>query len=211
MEDLSIEELELIMTTTDTINVDNLELPKENKVEVFKNFDEVRKRAETKSKQIIRKLVQFHFTKEMLSDKYAKQKISLDVINLTNLIFQLESSQFAIQKLLEEIDSGGMQARNFEVLAQLQKTNLEIFKYNKQGLQVMDSEYRAFAQEWKMKKEESEMETQKLIETTPQIQNVPQLAKPTNENVFRGTKALLKNLEAQESIRTFSDDEVSEV
>lgn len=213
MDGLSVEELEMIMNSTEITDVENLELPKdEQKPESYTNFNNLKKDAEAKAKQIIKKLVSFHFTKEMLKDQYAKQKIQFDIISLTNLIFQLNTSQMAIQKLLEEIDGGGIHPRNFEVLGQLQKSNLEILKYNKQGLQVMESEYRSFAEEFKHKQEQKDVENFKQLQNNPEIEQPLQL--PTgskNTKVYRGTINLLKDLEKEENIKTFSEDEIVEI
>jgi hypothetical protein len=181
---LSIDDLENLMDKAEDISSE-IESPKFEKPKEYTDFDEFKKTATRDAKNIIKKLIAFYLNTDMAKDKYTIKKVSIDIANLSNCMFQLQSSEYAVKKALEEIDQGIANDRMFKVLADLQKQNMEIMKYNKQYIQIIEQEYADFAANFEEYKNNSggnllEGEGTKITDVG---------------EVHRGTKSLLNNLD----------------
>ena len=78
----------------------------------------------------------------MLSDEmiannpYLKNKMQVDIISLTGMLYQLEVNEMMQKTLMEEVRSGAAHPRMFEVFGNLSKT---IGELNKQLLQTVEA------------------------------------------------------------------------
>ena len=61
-------------------------------------------------------------------DSYIKHKQKIDAMSISTMAFQIRTAQHALAKLIEEIDSGRVEPRLFEVLAQLQNQIMQMPK-----------------------------------------------------------------------------------
>lgn len=126
----------------DLTSSDGSVIEKEKK---YTNFDDLRKKSVTKAKGVIKKLLSFYLTSDMIRDPWTIKKVSTDITNLSNCIWQMDCSQYLITKILEEIDSGATHFQMFKTTADLQKANMEVLKYYKQYVQIIEQEYSDFS------------------------------------------------------------------
>lgn len=181
-------------------------LPKDiETVKVFQDFDDIKKESKSKAVDIIMMLVNFYLTSDMANNEYTKRKVSVDVHNLTNLIYQMDTSQFAITKTLEQLDADNGDYRIYAVLANLQKSNLEILKYYKQYMQVMENEYTNFRTSYdRLNSGEVDLESEPFY--TPNKKET---------NTYRGTKDLIEEMHKEissdkQEIETSEFEDVTE-
>lgn len=108
----------------------------------YTDFKKLEKTAKSKATKMINALVRSLLTPEMLNSPYIKLKIKLDTEKLRDILYQSETSKWGINSLIQEIDVGSRNARNYEVLATLQKQNGEVIKNLTGLIQVIESEYK---------------------------------------------------------------------
>lgn len=147
----------------------------------FLNFDLIKKDADASAKKIVISIAEFYLDKQIIREiAYIRQKNLVDHITVSNLLFQMKTSEHAIIKLLEQIDSGNTHPRTFEVLASLQRSKMEIVKHLAQFMVVMEQNYKNLKEDYRVKKSEE-----------PQDANMYEDAdeEPTQ---FRGSKRLIE-------------------
>lgn len=145
------------------------------------NYDEVKQESDKKASDIVESVILMYLPASFVQEQdYVFQKMEVDKLTVSNLLFQMKTAEHAIKKLLEEIDSGSPQARHFEVLASLQKSKMEIVKHLAQFMVVMENNYKNLNYDWK-----------NLVEKTQDVD--AEVEKEVNENTskFRGTKGLM--------------------
>jgi hypothetical protein len=198
-ENLSIEDLENLIDSTEAIVPDEAEA---RPPRTATDFNKIKKQSQNEAKRHLKQLVNFYLTPEMINNKWTIQKIKSDYENLTNSIFQLKVSDYLIVKALEEIDAGVINDRMLRALKDLQNQNMEVMKYNKQYLQIIDEEYEVFSKNY------SE------IVSKLQTVGVDELTEGTTEssgNIHRGSKSLIENLEEHEEAEfEVLDNEIEE-
>lgn len=85
--------------------------------------------AQNKAKKTMRSLIEFYFDKELITkDEYLKYKQKINEQTLQQLMFLMKTGQEALIKLMQTVDAGSFEPRMFEVLATLQKSQLDIVK-----------------------------------------------------------------------------------
>lgn len=107
------------------------------------DFDAIKEDADIKAEEIVESAVLLYLPKEFVFEHdYVNQKMMIDKMTVSNLIFQMKTAEHAIKKLLEDIDSGNMAPRSFEVLASLQKSKMEIVKHLAQFMVILETNYK---------------------------------------------------------------------
>jgi hypothetical protein len=165
------------------------------------NYEEVKRFADEKSDEIVESVVLLYLPKEFIFEQdYVSQKMSIDKMTVSNLIFQMKTAEHAIKKLLEEIDTGNTHARSFEVLASLQKSKMEIIKHLAQFMVIMENNYKSLKLDY---------ETSKAEGTHAQDSEAEEIRNDSLK--FRGTKGLMSMLQTQIENAKKSKDEFEEV
>lgn len=174
-----------------------------NSASLSLNYEEVKTIIDRDSKDIVSSIALFYLDKNNIVDKdtengYLKQKIKVDVITVSSLLFQMKTAEHAIIKLLAEIDSGNFQPRTFEVLAALQRSKMEIVKHLAQFMIIMENAYKNFNEDSRVKK----------------IQQKEDLIDVDSEEISengglrtKGTKDLLRVLDKLNKEREISENE----
>jgi hypothetical protein len=147
------------------------------------NYPEVKSTATNSAKKLMNSLLKFYLTEELIQkNEYIQLKAKIDVMTMSNLIFQMQTAEHAITTLLRSIDAGEVSPRMFEVLGGLQKTMLDIMKH--QTLHMM-------AAEENMKKLKRDID---IYSDTPAIEIS---SKTQDGTVKRGTRNLMKEIQAE--------------
>lgn len=187
------EQSEAIRSTLDSLlNQDDLALSNEmqNNAEnlpelpgklPMQNFSDIKSIAETKASKTIKTLMKFYLDEDIISkNEYISAKRAIDEMSMASLIYQLKAGEIAMTRILENIEMGETSPRIFEVLAILQKTNLDIIKSQTQYLQFTEDSVKRIARDYEM------------------YNQIPDNTKSTsttkNDNTFRGSKGLLQIL-----------------
>jgi len=102
------------------------------------NIDGVKTEVEIEARAILDSLSKFYNDMDNLSeDSYIKHKQKIDAMSISTMAFQIRTAQHAIAKLIEEIDSGRVEPRLFEVLAQLQRRLTKEVIYNLMKTEIL--------------------------------------------------------------------------
>lgn len=153
------------------------------------NVDGVKSEVESEARAILESLSKFYNDMENLpSDSYIRHKQKIDALSISTMAFQIRTAQHAITKLIEEIDSGRMEPRLFEVLAQLQNQIMQMPKNFSNYMGQMEKNYKQLKQESEdIKKQENIQfdENGNLIQTPENIEALK----------VRGTKSLMENMQ----------------
>lgn len=184
-ENLSLEDLENLISNAE--GTDSLDETDARPTKTYTDFAKMKKKSQKSAKKLLRKLVNFYLTEEMIKNEWTIQKIKSDYENLTNVIFQLKVSDYLIIKALEEIDFGVVHDRILRALKDLQNQNMEVMKYHKQYLQIIDQEYETFAENYSS------------IISKLQNTSIDQIGNNSNKsltnNIHRGSKSIIEDIE----------------
>ena len=153
------------------------------------NVDGVKSEVEAEARSILESLVKFYNDIEnMPEDSYEKHKQKIDAMNISTMAFQIRTAQHAISKLIEEIDTGRMEPRLFEVLAQLQNQIMQMPKNFSSYMSQMEKNYK------QLKSESEEIKKQQDIKFD-ESGNMIQSSENIDALKVRGTKSLMENLQ----------------
>jgi hypothetical protein len=121
------------------------------------------------------------------ADNYIRHKQKIDALNISTMAFQIRTAQHAISKLVEEIDSGRMEPRLFEVLAQLQNQIMQMPKNFSNYMTQMEKNYKQLKSESaEINKENIEFDSDgNLIQSKDNMDALK----------VRGNKSLMENLQ----------------
>ena len=147
------------------------------------NYDEVKSHSDKKASDIVESVILMYLPPEFVKEQdYVYQKMEVDKLTVSNLLFQMKTAEHAIKKLLEEIDGGSPTARHFEVLASLQKSKMEIVKHLAVWMTTMENNYKNLNYDWKHLVDKA----QNLLPSSTATE-----VGDSNTTKFRGTKSLM--------------------
>jgi len=145
------------------------------------DYEVVKTEADKKASDIVEAVILLYLTQEFVAEHdYVYQKMEVDKLTVSNILFQMKTAEHAIKKLLEEIDGGTVQARMFEVLASLQKSKMEIVKHLTSFMVIMENNYKNLNYDWNHNVEKQEALAEHVIEEQNEY-----------TTKYRGTKSLM--------------------
>lgn len=146
------------------------------------NYHNVKLECEDSADDIVSAVANFYLDEKIIeTTPYVKQKTAVDHITVSNLLFQMKTAEHAIIKLLEEIDSGNLHPRTFEVLSSLQRSKMEIVKHLAQFMIIMENNYKNLKNDYQLKAAETTDTQHDEVENTMQT---------------RGTRGMIESLRA---------------
>ena len=131
----------MIDQASDAIDVN---VPKSGDTPELKNelafeldFDKLGKTCNRKAKKLIKNATGFVFSDESVKqNNYLKNKIEIDVVSLSGMLYQMECTRIMQKSLMEEVQHGAQHPRMYEVFSGLSKT---IGDLNKQLIQTVEA------------------------------------------------------------------------
>jgi hypothetical protein len=154
------------------------------------NVDNVKTEVETEARSILESLARFYNgTEDLPEDNYIRFRQKIDALSISTMAFQIRTAQHAISKLIEEIDTGRIEPRLFEVLAQLQNQIMQMPKNFSQYMSQMEKNYKQLKSEGEELKKGNPLE----FDENGQLKNTPE-----NQEALkvRGTKSLMEGLQS---------------
>lgn len=125
----------------------------------FMDYVKVKTYSDDNADHIVNSISVFYLTAEIVAEiEYIKQKINVDKITLSNLLFQMKTAEHAIIKILEDIDNGNLSPRTFEVLSALQRSKMDIVKQFQHFMVVMENNYKSLKEDYRVKKSDEPMQ-----------------------------------------------------
>ena len=154
----------------------------------YMNIAETTEECNNKAEDMVNYMVEFYLSGAILNNPYIKKRMDDDKNTLADLLKLMKSSDHSISKLMEVIDTGGaIVPRNFEVLAKLHSSKMEIVKHYEAVKTNIENNYKA------MKSDYDDKFGVDMIEGS----NSPAIS-----SEGYGHKALLKNLAENMNLNT---------
>jgi len=120
------------------------------------NFDELRLKCETDARIMITNAIAFIIPADMIeNNEYLKNKLEVDVISLSSMIYQLRTNEVMQKALIDQINLGMVNARMFEVFAGMSKTVGELNKQLIQTVEAIKETYKTFREDVREKRTEA--------------------------------------------------------
>ena len=168
------------------------------------NFIELKQQCEKDARIMIKNAIAFIIPEDMIeSNKYIENKLEVDVITLSGMIYQLRTNEVIQKALIDQLNGGMVNARMFEVFAGMSKTIGDLNKQLIQTVEALKETYKTF------KNDVKEQRSEALGPATSKNEN-GMIATRDGSVITRGTKELINNvkkLKAAESVnKDFLDD-----
>lgn len=152
------------------------------------DFHKKKMEATIDARKTLKSLVNFYLGSKIIQkNEYTKYKKRVDEMSLANMMFAIDTSQYAIIRLLEEIDLGGTHPRHFEALATLNAQMMNMIKHQQSLFVTMEEGY---------KKIKSDHQTIEAEDKTEDVDATVEGEVTVINGSFksRGTKMLMQNL-----------------
>lgn len=169
------------------------------------DVEEITKKCEKEAKKMIRNATGLMLTDEMIrNNPYLKNKMAMDIISLSGILYQLEVNIIMQRALMEEVRSGAAQPRMFEVFGALSKTIGELNKQLLATIEVIKVTYRDI-------KIDIENRVEMLKALGPG--DGPGIIRNERGVISMGTKDLIREAKKKkiEKFKSFKEEEISDV
>lgn len=166
------------------------------------DFDNLKKECEKEARIMLLNAISFIIPTDMNEENtYLKNKLEVDIMSLSGMIYQLKSNEIVQKTLMEQINSGAAHPRMFEVFSEMSQT---IGNLNKQLLQTTEAikeTYKNFKQDVKEKRTEA---------IGPSTNSMGMLTTGNGSIITRGTKELINSVKNAKNGQDIKDIEISE-
>lgn len=167
------------------------------------NFSELREKCEGEARIMINNAIAFILTDENLENNaYLRDKLEVDVMSLSGMIYQLRVNEAMQRAMMEEVDRGFMQPRMFEVFSGLSKTIAEINKQLLGTVEAIKSTYKD------VKNDIREKETDALGGSKKEN---GMLTHGDGGVITMGTKELINSVKQQSKRQSQEPDDIEEI
>lgn len=123
------------------------------------DYQEIMKIAQDESTDIVGANALFYLSEDIIkTEEYIQQKMRSDVATMSDLLRQAKIAEYAIIKMIEQIEEGDMHPRQFEVLAGFQRSKLDLTKSIANYVVVMENNYKAIKEDYKSKRNENTLD-----------------------------------------------------
>jgi len=168
------------------------------------DFTALRFQCDEEAKELIKKSISFIISDEMIENNpYLSEKVKVDAFSLAGMLYQLRCNEIIQRVNMEQIKSGMVHPRMFEVFSQMSKVLGEL---HKQLIQTVE----AIKETYKMAKGDIKEMSMEALGQHENSQGM--LTSGDGSIVTRGTKELIKSVQ---KIKTQKDileiEDVSEV
>jgi len=120
------------------------------------DFVDLKEECETTARIMLMNSIKFVLPLDMIEEnEYLKNKLEIDVMSLSGMIYQLRVNELMQKAMMEEVDKGFIQPRMFEVFAGLSKTVSEINKQLIGTVEAIKSTYKEIKFDTEEKRTES--------------------------------------------------------
>jgi hypothetical protein len=149
------------------------------------NFADLRTQCSAESRVMIINAISFILPQDMIDgNEYIKNKLDVDVMSLSGIVYQLRVNEAAQKLMLEEMDRGFIHPRMFEVFGQLSGKMGDLNKQLLQTVEAIKSTYKDIKNDEKEKRQDA-------LSAKPETLSLPQ---GDGSMVTMGTKELIQKM-----------------
>lgn len=184
------EELERMLQnsaeTLEHLSDEAKKLSSKHKPLVF-DYSGIMSTAQEEAQDIVSANAFFYLNENIIeTTEYIQQKMRADIATMSDLLRQSKIAEFAIIRMLEQIEEGNMHPRQFEVLAGFQRSKLELTKSIANYVVVMENNYKAIKEDYRAKNDEEALD----IESEEVTEN-------SDGSTQRGTRSLIQTIRTE--------------
>jgi hypothetical protein len=195
--------LEKILDKSPATISKNVAIPGENTPELQNqpimdiDFNELKIKCDNEAKAMILNSVSFSLPKDMIeNNEYLKNKIEVDALSLSGMIYQLRCNEAVQKALMDQINLGITHPRIFEVFSGMSKTIGDLNKQLLQTVEAIQSTYKGIKENIK------EQRTEAL---GPSLGNNGMLTAGDGSVITRGTKELINRVKEVKNQKNMED------
>lgn len=163
-------------------------LPENLRKVISFDYASMKQESENSARILITTLIDFYFENEDKNIKYIEKRKDLDILLVSNIIFQMKTSEYAITKLLELIDQGSINGKLFDSLSQLQRANSEMVKHLVMTEMAIENGYKSIWLDMTQK-----IQSSQCLDPNQEVTPLLSAGKPTTQ-IATGTKKFLKHI-----------------
>ena len=137
------------------------ETPELHKIRVENSSNNRIRENREKASRTIDKMLKFYLTEDIINrNEYVKAKSEIDKMSLSMLLTQMENSEKAIMSLMDQLGEGDVAPRLYEVLSELQRTQLDIIKTQTMHLVAVEGNVKKIAREIEIYEMQKELDSE---------------------------------------------------
>ena len=120
------------------------------------DVDAIREQSTDEARAMINNAILFMLPPDMIEgNAYLKNKLEVDVMSLSGMIYQLRCNEAMQKAVMEEVRRGAVHPRNFEVFGQLSKIIGDLNKQTLQTVEAVKETYRSVKRDMNEKRTEA--------------------------------------------------------
>jgi len=148
------------------------------------DFSDVSAKSKSKAQKTVLSCLKLYFDEKLINkNEFLQAKAAIATSTLTTLFKQLKMAEHMMEKLINDIDSGNMHSRTFEVASGVQHTIIDLLKNTQLHVISMNEDMKRMKSEIPL----SEQERDNTIEV-----------KSGSPNTYLNAKSMLKDLEDED-------------
>lgn len=149
------------------------------------DYPKIMETSQSEAEDIVTSSALFYLSQETIeTEEYIQQKMRADMVTMSDLLRQTKVAEYAIIKMLEQIEEGDMHPRQFEVLGGFQRSKLELTKSIANYVVVMENNYKAIKEDHRVLREENTLNVDSEVESK-------------DGEVARGTRGLMETIRGE--------------
>jgi len=177
-------------------DIDASELEQEPLLNI--DFETLRDKCNYEARVMINNSVIIFLDEKMMEDDYVKNKLEVDIISLSGMIYQLRVNEDMQKALMKEVDKGMINPRMFEVFSIMSKQIAELNKQLLATVEAIKSTYKDLKLDFKEKQHElTAGYNMKEIGEGETNSNSNLLTTADGSYVTMGTKEIIKSMKMQ--------------
>lgn len=211
------ENLERILETTpDTLAKDEMRSEEDLRQEPVLNvdFESLREKCNYEARVLLNNSVGVFLDDKLKDEDYVKNKLEVDIMSLSGMIYQLRVNEDMQRALMKQVDAGMINPKMFEVFSQMSRAIGELNKQMLATVEAIKSTYKDLKMDFKEKQHElTAYSGGPAGEIGPGESARPNILTTADGSfVTMGTKEIIKNMKLQKnSNRAYSNNDIIEI
>lgn len=168
------------------------------------NFEDIREKCNYEARVMLNNSIKVFLNDDMMDDEYVKNKLDVDVMSLSGMIYQLRMNEDMQKAIMKEVDKGMINTKFFEEFTRLSRMIADLNKQLLATVEAIKSTYKDLKNDFKEKQHELSAALTELPElgmgTGPEDAPAPEKGMMTTNDgsyITMGTKDVIRRLRQQ--------------
>jgi hypothetical protein len=178
------------------------------------DFESLRDKCNYEARIMLNNSIAIFLDDNIKDDEYVKNKLEVDVMSLSGMIYQLRVNEDMQKAIMKEVDKGLINPRMFEVFTGMSRQIAELNKQLLATVEAIKSTYKDLKLDFR----------EKQHELTTALNNVPEIGTgsgaPTQQNILTtsdgsyvtmGTKDIIKSMRSQRRTENMNAEDIVDI